>query len=70
MPEVDGVTLCRRLEQSLRTTRALVVLSSNPSSSHLETLSAGCGAGADVSRTGGFELLPVTISSLREEIPW
>jgi hypothetical protein len=38
------------------------------SSSHLETLAAGCGA--DVSRTGRFELLPVTVSSLCEEIPW
>jgi CheY-like chemotaxis protein len=70
MPEVDGVTLCRRLEQSLRTARVLVVLFSNLSSSHLETLAAGCGADADVSTSGGFELLPVTISSLCEEIPW
>lgn len=70
MPEVDGVTLCRRVKQSLRTAHVLVVLFSNLSSSHLETLAAGCGADAYVSKTGGFELLPVTISSLCEEILW
>jgi DNA-binding response OmpR family regulator len=70
MPEIDGATLCRRLKQSLRTTRTLVVLFSNLSSSRLEVLAAGCGADAYVSRTGGFELLPVTISSLCEEILW
>jgi DNA-binding response OmpR family regulator len=70
MPEVDGATLCRRLKQNLRTAQVLVVLFSNLSSSHLETLAAGCGADAYVSKAEGFELLPVTISSLCEEILW
>lgn len=70
MPEVDGAALCRRLKQNLRTAGVLVVLFSNLDSSHLETLAAGCGADAYVSKAGGFELLPVTISSLCEEILW
>lgn len=70
MPEVDGVTLCRRLKQSLRTAHVFVVLFSNLSSSHLATLAAECGADAYVSKAGGFESLPVTISSLCEEILW
>jgi DNA-binding response OmpR family regulator len=70
MPGVDGATLCRRLKQSLRTTRVLVVLFSDLSSSHLATLAADCGADAYVSKARGFELLPVTLSSLCEEILW
>lgn len=70
MPEVDGATLCRRLKQSLRTTRVLVVLFSNLSSSQLDSLAADCGADAYVSKASGFELLPVTLSSLCEEILW
>jgi DNA-binding response OmpR family regulator len=70
MPEVDGVTLCRRLKQSLRTAHVCVVLFSNLSSSHLETLAADCGADAYVSKASGFESLPVIISSLCEEILW
>jgi PleD family two-component response regulator len=70
MPEIDGATLCRRLKQSMRTAHLLVVLFSNLSSAELEPLAAGCGADAYVSKTGGFDLLPITISSLCEEILW
>lgn len=70
MPEIDGVALCRHLKQSPRTTRLLVVLFSNLSPSHLAELAADCGADAYISKTGGFDLLPVTISSLCEEILW
>ena len=70
MPEIDGVALCRHLKQSPRTTRLLVVLFSNLSSSQLEELAAGCGADAYISKAGGFDLLPDTISSLCEEILW
>lgn len=70
MPEIDGAALCRRLKQSPRTAHLLVVLFSNLSSSSLEELAAGCGADAYVSKTGGFDLLPVAISSLCEEILW
>lgn len=70
MPEIDGAALCRRLKQSPRTARVLVVLFSNLSPSRLEELAADCGADSYVSKTGGFDLLPVALSSLCEEILW
>lgn len=70
MPEIDGTALCRRLKLRPRTARLLVVLFSNLSPSRLEELAAGCGADAYVSKAGGFDRLPVAISSLCEEILW